>query len=330
MSGCVPIAAPVARELLLAELTENKLLRRTNKGNNEIYCFTAEECPNLMQEVGRLREMAFRAAGGGTGKNVDIDEYDTAETPYHQLIVWSPKDNEVLGGYRYIVCDNAEKEPNGELKLATNHMFKFSEKFIREYLPYTLELGRSFVHPDFQSSNKQKAAKSIFILDNLWDGLGALFNVYPEMKYFFGKITMYPHYNNEARILLAYFFKKYFSDKEQLVYPEKPMPLSYDEKKYDRLFNGSSYKENYKILSQQIRKLGENIPPLFNAYMNLSPSMKHFGTAINTRFGNVQETAILLTVEDIYEAKKKRHLSSYIPNLNFKLPKNIFLKRSSK
>lgn len=327
MIACKKIAAPVARDLILAELREDKLLRKTNKGNNEIYCFTAHECPNLMQEVGRLREFAFRSAGGGTGKPVDIDEYDTANTPYHQLIVWSPEEQQVLGGYRYIVCKDAEQSANGELKLATNHMFEFSEKFQREYLPYTIELGRSFVHPDYQSSSKKGATKSIFILDNLWDGLGALFQVYPYMRYFFGKITMYPHYNNDARILLAYFFSKYFTDEEKLVYPENPMPLNYDVSKYEELFNGSSYREDYKILSYEIRKLGESIPPLFNAYMNLSPSMKHFGTAINERFGDVEETAILLTVADIYETKKKRHLSSYIPNLKFRLPKSLFKKK---
>ncbi|MBS9767288.1 MAG: GNAT family N-acetyltransferase [Flavobacteriaceae bacterium] len=322
------IAKPVERELLLAELSEDKLLRKTNKGSNEIYCFTAHECPNLMQEVGRLREFAFRSAGGGTGKATDIDEYDIAEMPYHQLIVWSPSEQQILGGYRYIVCKDAKQNNEGELQLATTHMFHFSEQFKAEYLPYTIELGRSFVHPDYQSSNKRVVPKSIFILDNLWDGVGALVQVFPQIKYFFGKITMYPHYNNEARILLAHFFSKYFKDNEKLVFPQEPMPLSYDAEKCEALFKGTSYKENYRILSQQIRKLGENIPPLFNAYMNLSPSMKHFGTAINKRFGDVEETAILISVEDIYEAKKKRHLSSFIPNIKFKIPKNIFPKRT--
>ncbi len=324
MSKFERIIAPVPRELLLAELTEDKLLRKANKGGNEVYCFTAHECPNLMKEVGRLREFAFRAAGGGTGKSTDIDEYDVAEVPYHQLIVWSPSDQQILGGYRYVLCKDVLTNQTQGLKLATNHMFHFSEKFKQEYLPHTLELGRSFVHPEYQSSNRKIAAKSIFILDNLWDGLGALFKVFPQIKYFFGKITMYPHYNNDARILLAFFFSKYFNDDERLVYPEKPLPLSYDVHRCEEIFNGKSYKENYKILSLQIRKLGEKIPPLFNAYMNLSPSMKHFGTAVNERFGDVEETAILLTVADIYEAKKKRHLASYIPNLKFKLPKRIF------
>ncbi len=327
MVGFENIASPVDRKLLLAELKEHNLLRKTNKGLNEIYCFSAHECPILMQEVGRLREFAFRSAGGGTGRSVDIDEYDTAKSPYYQLIVWSPSEQQILGGYRYIVCADAEKKANGELRLATNHMFHFTQHFKDEYLPYTIELGRSFVHPAYQASKKHISSKSIFILDNLWDGLGALVKEYPESRYFFGKITMYPSYHDDARILLAYFFSKYFKDEKKLVYPEEPMPLSYDVAKYDALFSGKSYKEDYRILSSQIRKTGERIPPLFNAYMNLSPSMKHFGTAINKRFGNVEETAILVAVADIYEAKKKRHLMSYIPNLKFKLKRGIFSKR---
>ncbi len=327
MSSFKRIIDPVSRELLLAELTEDKLLRRTNKGGNEIYCFTAHECPNLMQEVGRLREFAFRSAGGGTGKSTDIDEYDTDKVPYHQLIVWSPTEQQILGGYRYILCKDARKNADEEFRLATHHMFVFTDNFKENYLPYAIELGRSFVHPEYQSANRKKSPKSIFILDNLWDGLGALVKVYPLVKYFFGKITMYPHYNTEARILLAYFFSKYFADYNKLVYPETPVPLKYDENKYHRIFKGASYKEDYKILSQEIRKLGENIPPLFNAYMNLSPSMKHFGTAINERFGGVEETAILVTVKDIYETKIKRHLASYIPNIKFKLNKVFFKKK---
>lgn len=328
MNECMKIINPVAKELLLAELTEERLLRKANKGDNLVYVFTAKECPNLMLEIGRIRELAFRAAGGGTGKEVDIDDYDTGDTPYHQLIVWNQEVQEILGGYRYIRCLDIMNNAGEELDLATNHMFHFSEKFKTEYLPHTLELGRSFIHPRYQASNnKNMATRSIFVLDNLWDGLGALVLLYPEMKYLFGKITMYPHYNNDARKLLTYFFRKYFNDEENLVYPEEPMEVPYNKEEFDTIFTGNTYKENYNILSKKIRSLGENIPPLFNAYMNLSPSMKHFGTAINYRFGNVEETAILLTVEDIYETKKKRHLGSFIPNIKFNLAKKFFNKQ---
>lgn len=92
------IIAPVDKALLKAELTEDKRLRMTNRSHNQIYIVTAQDAPNTMREIGRLREIAFRAAGGGTGMSMDIDEYDTMENPYKQLIVWNPEAEEILGG----------------------------------------------------------------------------------------------------------------------------------------------------------------------------------------------------------------------------------------
>lgn len=97
------IIKPVSKELLKAELTEDRRLRMTNKSNNQIYIITHQNAPNVMREIGRLREIAFRAAGGGTGLSMDIDEYDTMEHPYKQLIVWNPEAEEILGGYRYLL-----------------------------------------------------------------------------------------------------------------------------------------------------------------------------------------------------------------------------------
>ena len=92
------IIAPISKELLKAELTEDKRLRMTNKSNNQIYIVTAQDSPNTMKEIGRLREIAFRAAGGGTGMSMDLDEYDLMDNPYKQLIVWNPEAEEILGG----------------------------------------------------------------------------------------------------------------------------------------------------------------------------------------------------------------------------------------
>ena len=304
------IAAPVAKEAILAELTTEKLLRKTNKGGNEIYVVTFHDSPNIIHEIGRLREITFRDAGGGTGKDLDIDQYDTCENPYKQLIVWDPDAQEILGGYRYILCEGLAIDENGEVESATSRLFHFSKEFIKEYMPYTLELGRSFVQPVYQSS--KAGAKALFALDNLWDGLGALIVDHPEMKYFFGKVTMYTHFNTEARNLIQYFFLKYFRDHDNLVYPKKAMDLQMNMDALEKIFSGGSYKEDYKILSQQVREFGENIPPLINAYMNLSPSMKTFGTVLNDRFGDVEETGIIVTIKDIYEAKKDRHIETYI------------------
>ena len=303
---------PVPTDLLEAELTKEIFVRKTNKGDNRIYDFSAHEAPNLLREVGRLRELSFRSAGGGTGKELDLDDYDTSEVPYRQLIVWDPSEKEILGGYRYIMGNKVKKNAKGEIEIATAKMFHFSETFINDYLPYTIELGRSFVQPNYQSS--KMGAKSLFALDNLWDGLGSLMVNHPFMKYFFGKVTMYTQSNQEARYLIRSFMGLYFRDKNKLVYPKNPVESTIPDEVVKALFSGQSYTDDYKILSKKVRELGENIPPLINAYMNLSPSMKSFGTAVNDGFGDVEETGIIITIKELYEAKINRHVNSYNPN----------------
>ncbi len=316
-----PIIAPIDKEVLKSELTPDKFLRKTNRANNEIYIITHHNSPNVMLEIGRLREVAFRYYGGGTGKPVDIDEYDIMDNPYKQLIVWNPEDEEIIGGYRFICGPDITFDKNGEPYLATSHLFNFSDKFIKEYLPFTFELGRSFVTLEYQST--LAGSRGIFALDNLWDGLGALWVADPSMKYFFGKMTMYDTYNTQARDMILYFLGKHFPDSEHLVWPKNPVNIESDTRKLDRLFNGYTFKGDYKILNTAVRKLDLNIPPLVNAYMSLSPQMKVFGTAINDTFGNVEETGILISMDEILEEKKKRHIESYLRDK----PSKRFLKR---
>ena len=304
------IIQPISKEILKSELTSERQLRMTNKSHNEIYIVTAHDSPNVMKEIGRLREIAFREAGGGTGKSMDIDEFDTCENCYKQLIVWNPEAEEIIGGYRYLVGNEWDYDDKGQPILATSHMFHFSERFIKEYAPWTIELGRSFVSLPYQSS--RMGAKSLFALDNLWDGLGALTVIKPNVKYFFGKMTMYPSYIRKGRDMILYFLKKYFDDKEKLIIPMKPLIIESDPVEFQTLFSGESFKEDYKILNSEIRKLGYNIPPLVNAYMSLSPTMKLFGTAINYGFGDVEETGILIAMEEIFEEKRVRHIDSFI------------------
>ncbi len=304
------IIAPISKELLKAELTEDKRLRMTNKSNNQIYIITAQDSPNTMKEIGRLREIAFRAAGGGTGMSMDIDEYDIMDNPYKQLIVWNPEEEEILGGYRYILGTDVRFDEHGAPILATAHMFNFSEKFLNEYLPTTIELGRSFVTLEYQSTRRD--SKGLFALDNLWDGLGALTVVMPNVKYFFGKVTMYPSYIRKGRDMILYFLRKHFADKDSLITPMKPLQLESDEEELAALFCKDTFKEDYKILNGEIRKLGYNIPPLVNAYMSLSPTMRMFGTAINYGFGDVEETGILIAVDEILAEKRIPHIQSFI------------------
>ncbi len=300
------IISPISREELRKELTEDKFVRYTNYGKNPIYIFSAKDSPMLMQEIGRLREVAFREAGGGTGKAVDIDSYDTAEIPYKQLIVWDEEDEEILGGYRFINLNEVPREKLNDLPLATQGLFEFSDEFKQDYLPYTIELGRSFVQSNLKSENAGR--KILFALDNLWDGLGALVVNNPDVRYFFGKVTMYTHYHKFARDLILFFLNKHFGDKDNLVTPVTPLEYHTSVDKLNAVFTGKSYKEDYKILSKQVREQNELIPPLINTYMNLSPTMRSFGSSINDHFGDVEETGILITIKDIYPSKTHRHM----------------------
>ncbi len=315
------IIPAIDKKLLIAELTKDKFLRKTNKANNEIYIITHHNSPYVMREIARLREIAFRYYGGGTGKEIDIDEYDMMDNPYKQLIVWNPEAEEILGGYRFICGPDIKFDKNGEPELATSHLFHFSPKFINEYLPYTIELGRSFVSLEYQST--RAGSKGIFALDNLWDGLGALSVAEPTMRYFFGKVTMYDTYNAKARDMILYFMFKHFPDPDKLVYPKKSLNITTDSKVLKKLFTEDDLKTDYKILNTSVRRLGINIPPLVNAYMGLSPQMKVFGTAVNDTFGNVEETGILIDKDEILEEKRKRHIESYILDK----PSKRFLKR---
>jgi hypothetical protein len=305
-----PLIPPIEKKLLLKELTKDRFVRNTNYGSNEIYIITNNNAPNVLREIGRLREVTFRVAGGGTGLECDLDDFDTHKICYQQLIVWSPTDKEIVGGYRFILICDAEKGSNGIPQLSTSHYFKFSDKFVNEYSPFTIELGRSFVQPMYQPGSTNR--KGLFSLDNLWDGLGAIYIDNPNQKYFFGKMTMYKDYNQKARDMLLYFLELYFPDPEKLVVPIKPLGYQTDISEFKTLLKKDlPYKEAHAILNQNIRKLGENIPPLFNSYMNISPSMKTFGVANNLDFGGVEETGILVTIADIYPSKTERHIISY-------------------
>lgn len=303
------IIEKVDRALIEKELERSCLLRESNKGGNEIYVIDAHHQPHTMREIGRLRELAFREGGGGTGKACDIDEYDTMEVPCRQLIVWDPHDKEIMGGYRFLLGGDMEYDGAGIPRIATSHLFNFSERFLKEYMPVTLELGRSFVAPHYQSTKTKP--KALYALDNLWDGLGALTVVYPQIEYLFGKVTMYPTYSRDCRDLLLYFLHTYFPDPDDLVVPKHPLEVITPAGALAEVVTGKSFKDDYRALHHAIRERGENIPPLVNAYMMLSPTMRMFGTAINDEFGNVEESGIFFKISEISDEKKQRHIDTY-------------------
>ncbi|MEE1220877.1 MAG: GNAT family N-acetyltransferase, partial [Bacteroidales bacterium] len=259
------VIAPIDKEILKKELKLATFMKKTNYGSKEIYTTNSHKTPNIMREIGRLREISFGAEGGGSGTECDIDKYDIAPEPhcYEQLFVWDPQEEEIVGGYRYIIGKNIFKESNDELLSATADLFSFSEHFLKNYLDCTIELGRSFVSVNYQPTTNFR--KGMYSLDNLWDGLGGLVLLHPEVKYFFGKITMYPSMNTKARDYILYFYKKHFPDNEGLVFPKEAIEIETDYNELVHLFNGKNYKEDYQILVKNVRALGESIPPLVNA-----------------------------------------------------------------
>lgn len=304
-----PIIAPVETEILLHEL-EGHLLRPSNKAGNLIYDITAHECPNVMREIGRLREISYRAGGGGTGKELDIDDQDIMPRPYHQLIVWDPDNNQIIGGYRYLFGHEAEIR-NGQPFITSAHLFHYSERFIRDYLPNTIEFGRAFVQPMYQK--REMGVKALFALDNIWDGIGAVLFNHPEMRYMIGKVTIYPGYNEQARELIYAYLDRYHKGEQGLIEPYHPLlsqPLTHSP------FEGKDKQENYHILQHAVREQGTVIPPIFTAYLNLTNDLQFFGNAINDEFGDVLESGIMVDLETVYPEKKERYINSYIKWLN--------------
>ena len=305
------IIPAVDRSVLLQEL-EGHLLRPTNKADNLIYDITAHECPNVMREIARLREISYRDGGGATGKEMDIDEMDTMTKPYHQLIVWDPVNQQIIGGYRYLMGADAEIR-DGQPFITSAHLFHYSERFIRDYLPLTIEFGRAFVQPMYQK--REMGVKALFALDNIWDGIGALVHNNPQLRYMIGKVTIYPDYNPVARELIYHYLARYHRGEEGLFAPYKPLAIQ----ALDSLpFQGEDKQENYHILQHAIREQGTVIPPMFSAYLNLTNDLQFFGNALNDELANVYETGIMVDIDTIYSEKKERYITPYVEWLNNK------------
>lgn len=313
-----PTIPAVDVKTLKKELSPERFLRPTNKAHNEIYIVDSKNAPHVMVEIGRLREISFRSSGGGTGNELDTDEYDYMSKPYKQLIVWNPDDEEIVGGYRFLSGKNVEFDENGQPMFTMGHLFDFSEKFITEYLPDTIELGRAFVQPKYQSS--KMGMKSLFALDNLWDGLGALIHLIKGAKYFIGKVTIYNEYSSLSRSLIYAYLNQYCPDPEKLIYPKKEVFISEEHQEIAKAsFTGKDAVADYKILQKVVRADGETIPPLINAYIGLTNTMRSFGTMNDPDFGSTYETGIMITIADLLEAKQKRYIEPYIQYLKLML-----------
>lgn len=262
----------------------------SSRGNIALYSFRATDAMPLMEEVGRLREEAFRAAGGGTGEELDIDCHDLAPNGYHQLVAWDIAGQRIVGGYRYLLCREDATEHISTLKY-----FSASDRFVGEVLPYSIELGRSFT--------THNGAHSLFAMESLWQGLAQIVRGLGWVKYLFGKVTIYPQFDHLSHDVIRLFLKRFHPAHHPLLQARQPLrePLSED------CFSEGSYEENLTLLNRFLRSRGERIPPMLNAYMRLARGMQSFDTIQNHDFGNTYETAILLPLSEINPAARERY-----------------------
>ena len=308
------IIAPVDKELLKAELTDKCFLRDTNHAGNKLYIVDNQSAPNVLREIGRLREISFRKGGGGTGKALDLDHFDLDPAfKYKQLVLWDPDAECIIGGYRYVLCDEVMYDRDGQPIMPSSHLFRFTKRYLRGAFLKTIELSRSFIRPEYQSS--EQGMKSLYSLDNLFDGLGGLIMLYKgRMEYFFGKMTIYPSFPEKGLQMLLYFLRKHFGSWEtdlngrfdRMVIPKNPVKIHLS-RSLGKVLTEDDFRNDYKILKREIQQMGVNIPPLVNTYMNLSPTMKSFGAGINDEFGDVIEAGILIKFDEMHPEKTRRH-----------------------
>lgn len=302
-----PIIEPIDVALLKSELNEKTFIRATIRGNNEIYVVNNETAPNVLKEIGRLREVAFRAVGGGSGTPCDLDHFDLEDKACFQLVVWNPEADEIIGGYRFTKWALASFHENGQPYVNTEHLFDFSQKFLDEYFPYCLEMARAFVQPKYQSA--QMGRKALFALDNLWDGIGAIVASDPSVRYLAGKVTIYSSSPELSRKAMVYYLDKFFGDREGLITSKNPERWTAEQAEmFDAMFTGASVKENYQILNNFVKSMGDTIPPLIHSYIGLSDTMKTFGTTFDPDFGDCYDTAMMITIADIYPEKFSRYI----------------------
>ena len=199
---------------------------------------------------------------------------------------------------------------NGQPYVNTEHLFDFSQEFIDKYFPYCIEMARAFVQPKYQSA--QAGRKALFALDNLWDGIGGLVASDPSVKYLAGKVTIYSSSPEISRKAMIYYLDMCFGDRKGLITSKNPETCTPEqEKMFKEMFTGATYKENYQILNNFVKSLDDTIPPLIHSYIGLSPTMKTFGTTFDPDFGDCYDTAMMITIDDIYEDKFDRYVASY-------------------
>ena len=317
-----PLVKPVNRNILKKELTSERFLRPTRMGKNNVYVFDGVDAPNLMKEVGRLRELAFRDAGAGIGAALDLDQYDTGEHKCRQLIVWDPAEEEIVGGCRFNTFEQYQNQLNAAIPLINKELYDLHPAFEKNYAPYFIELTRAFIQPKYQT--KHKDHKVFFALDNVWDGLGALLVQHPQCRYFFGRLVIYPSYDPFMRDLLFYFFKKHLYDKDETLcakFPYEPATIKDELHSYLKTNNAN---KDFMELHKIARARNTVVPALISAYYRVSDTMRVFEPVIDHHFGGCFAAAMMITIADIKPNLIDRYVNPYKKFVKDKNTNKIF------
>ncbi len=292
------VAHPEERKTLRDELASSELLGRT-ADDKMIYLYDYAKKSTILKEVGRLREMTFRKVGEGTGRQRDTDEYDKY---YRHIVLWDDKELEVVGAYR--VGQGREiYDVFGASGFYTNSLFLFSKDF-EEFLPHSIELGRSFVQSKYWGSRA---------LDYLWYGIGAYLKKHQFVKYMFGPVSLSNSYPDEAKKLLIYFYSKYFPAPKKYATSKNPFVLSrHEEEEFDSYFSFINYDEDFRKLKNLLKNYGCVVPVLFKQYSELcEPGGVYFSDfGVDPDFGDCVDGFIIVEIDKILPAKRERYMGN--------------------
>ncbi|TBR42748.1 GNAT family N-acetyltransferase [Marinomonas agarivorans] len=304
------VAHPQNRQLIKQELNQSELLGESKDGKL-IYLFDYHKSSQssdqnngqrssaqsaTMQEIGRLREIAFRQVGEGTGEDIDLDKFDHF---YRHLVLWDDEELEIVGAYR---IGEASKLSSSH-SLYSKELFNYSKE-MQPYFDKGIELGRSFVQPKYWGKRS---------LDYLWYGIGAYLNKHPDIRYLFGPVSLSNNYAPLAKDLIVSFYQLHFPDKDQLGKSFTPYQITPENKALIRnLFKGESYEEDFRELKTQLSYLNASVPTLYKQYSELCEAggVRFLDFGVDADFGYCIDGLVLVDLEKVKASKNARYRGS--------------------
>jgi len=290
---------PIDPKKIKRQLTAATLLQNIDN-KKKVYLLSNNKLfPDVIKEIARLREITFRKIGEGTGDKLDTDIYDTY---YNHMVLWDEENLEIMGAYR-IGVGSEIIEKQGVSGFYSSTLFNFSEQF-QFHLPYSVELGRSFIQAKYWNTNA---------LDYLWMGIGAYLAFNPRVQFLFGPVSVSNSFPLDAKEMIVHFYEKWYGNTYGLVMAKNKYSIREDQKKnLSSIFNSNNYKEEVKLLKQNLRFFGMSIPPLYKQYTALcEPGGAQFlDFGVDPDFQNCIDGFILIDIDLIKYSKKEKYIYS--------------------